>query len=571
VTTTAAAVTTTDRNGQPGSLPPPVATADEDTDSIMRRRLSWLMGGRLFVVTLLLGGTVFIGAELRGTVDSFTPTLLISFIVATYALSLVLAVWLPRTKSLILVAAVQLGWDIVLSTSLVFVSGGVASGFTFLYGIAILMAALIVGPRATQATAVATLILYTVLGVSVANGWVPHPPDQPAERYILDPEATGYAIVTNIVGLLLVTILASNLATRVRRTGAQLAQATESAASLARLNDDIVRSLTGGLITADVEGNVVAVNPAGAAIFGAEADALVGKAVSTLLPVEVHPPPPNTDVARGEGEASRPDGTTFPVGFTKNALVDAHGTVAGTLIMFQDLTELRALRDAAQRSERLAALGRLATGLAHEIRNPLSSISGSVQLIRESSALGNEDRRLLGIVLTEVRRLDDLVSTMLHVGRPSPPKRTTHDLRSLITDVVQVAQLGTASLVGVDIALEAPDPVEADIDAGQVRQVVWNLLKNALQVSPRGSTVHVAVRDSAGQVEIEVRDEGGGIPAEVEARLFETFFSNRAHGVGLGLALVRQIVDAHGGEIDVDNRPGEGATFRVRFDGPSSP
>ena len=529
---------------------------------IVRRRLQWLMVGRLLVASLLLGATLFAYVDPTRGFDAFTPRVLLILIASTYAVSLLCSVWLSRTAEPSAVAAAQLAWDVLLITGLVYVSGGVSSLFSFLYGVVILMAAIVVGPRATQAAAAASVLAYVVMGTTVAYGVVPHPPDQEAARYLLDASDAGFSLMSTVVGLTLVALLAGNLAARLRRAGGELRRAEENVASLERLNDDIVRSITAGLITTDLDGVVRTANPAAAAMLGSTPAALVGQRIAALLPVSAMQN--DDDAVRAEGTARRTDGTEFPVGYTVTPLLGPDGRVTGTLVSFQDLSEIRELRAAAEHAERLAALGRLAAGLAHEIRNPLSSISGSVQLVRETE-IGDEDKELLGIVLGEVERLDDLVSTMLQVGRPREPVRTDCDLGALVGDVVSVARAGPAPAAGVHIDYVVPDEaVHAFVDGDQMRQVVWNLLKNALQASPEAGTITVRVLRDGGDAIVTVADEGSGIDEPSRARMFDTFYSSRPHGVGLGLALVKQIVDQHEGTVEVESAPGEGAMFRVR-------
>jgi signal transduction histidine kinase len=272
-------------------------------------------------------------------------------------------------------------------------------------------------------------------------------------------------------------------------------------------------------------------------------------------------------VGRGEGEGKRPDGTRFAVGWNSTPLVDEAGAAPGTLYSFQDLTEIVELRQAARNAERLATLGGLSAGLAHEIRNPLSSISGSVELVRDAEGLSDEDKQLLGTVVSEVDRLEDLVTTMLSVGRPRPPTFRRHDLGSIASGVVAMAEQGPAAAKRVHIEFASPTAaVFSWVDADQVRQVIWNLLKNALSASQPGSTVTLEVRAQAdGGAEIRVIDRGSGIAEETRGRLFESFYSGSPHGVGLGLALVKQIVDAHRAKIEVASTPGSGSTFHVCF------
>jgi two-component system sensor histidine kinase PilS (NtrC family) len=530
---------------------PPPESGDE---AGVERRQRYLLAGRLLVATLLLGASVILHGD-----DQFgelTQRALMGLIGATYAMSLLVAIALPRVRRREWLAAAQLAWDVGLVTGVTYLLGGAASGFSFLYGVVILAAALVLGPRAAQQTTAAALLAYAAMALGAANGWIDPPPDQLDEGWLLDSEELALALLRNLVGFVLVGLLAGSLSERLRRTGGQLRQAAASAAEYARLNDDILRSMASGLLTTDLEGRVRLINPAGAQMLGTAPEALLGREVGSLLPVVVGGAP----IERGEGEAQRVDGTFFPVGFNCSPLRDAQGNLLGQLVVFQDLTELNTLRQKADRAERLAALGRLAAGLAHEIRNPLGSISGSVEMVREAAQLDEQDRRLLTLVLGEVDRLNDLVTTMLDIGRPRELELAPVDLASLSTELARVAQADG----GPRVVVEAPsEPVRVTADHAQVRQVLWNLLKNARQLSPLDRPVRVEVHDDARRPSFSVTDEGPGIAPEDRERLFDMFFSKRRHGVGLGLALVRQIVDAHGGEITVESEPGNGARFTV--------
>jgi two-component system sensor histidine kinase PilS (NtrC family) len=541
-------------------------TAEEDRSStLQRRRLQWLMVGRLVVATLLLGATMWVGIRGEAEYARFTPYFLSFLITATYGGSVAFAAWLVNGKNLGVQAATQIAFDLVITSALVYVSGGVGSAFTFLYGISVLMAALTIGPGATAITAVCSLGAYLVLGLSLANGWMPHPPDQAVDRYVLSAGDTAFFLFRNLIGLVVVSMLAGSLSSRVLATGGELRRAAQSAMALAQLNDDIVRSMLSGLVSTDFAGVVRSVNPAGAEMFKAQAEDLIGRPLANFLPVAALSV--DSGSARREGVATRGDGSRFPVGFSVSALRDSESQDIGKLIMFQDLTEIAELRATAERAERLAGLGRLAAGLAHEIRNPLSSISGSVELVRESKELSDEERQLLRIVVDEVQRLNGLVTTMLRVGKPLEVNRAVRDLAAVVDDVVQVARQGLAKISNVIIDYTRPsEPIEALADGDQIRQVVWNLVKNAIEASSPGDVVKLAVYVNAkGKVVIEVSDEGEGIADNDLDRLFDTFYSGRKQGVGLGLALVKQIVDAHQGRIEVRSKKGVGSTFSVEL------
>jgi two-component system sensor histidine kinase PilS (NtrC family) len=515
------------------------------------------------VATVLLGATMYLALDAI-RYGYFTPTFILILISAIYGSSIVFGVWLLRGRDEHSVAAAITTLDVLLITGLVYLTGGAGSIFSFLYGAQILTAALTLGSNAAYYTAAASLTCYFVQALALNLGWLPPPPDQPLSQYLLSSRDFQLALVSNMVGIAAVALLATNLARRAQVAGARLIVAEQSAARLERLNDDIVRSIGSGLITADDDGIILGINPAAQDILRDRHGALMGRPLSSILPDFANVPrdePPK----RADAVGRRADGSEFVMGYTLSTLVDANGNPSGLLLSFQDLTEIKTLRDQAERARQLAVLGQLATGLAHEIRNPLSSISGSVEMVREGNALSPEDARLLGIVISEVERLNSLVTTMLQVGRPTQIETERLDLRSIVSEVVAIARGETSSSNGLRIEEIAPhEPVMARVDPDRMRQVVWNLVKNAVQASPYRGKVEVRTgRNQDGRPFLEVADEGPGISHDGRERLFDMFYSGRSHGVGLGLALVKQIIDQHGGQIDLVDRAGRGACFRV--------
>jgi two-component system, NtrC family, sensor histidine kinase PilS len=555
----------------PASLLPPAGPEIEQDDRRAATRLQLFMGTRLGVATLLLGGTLLIALEDQRGFDSFTPQFLVILIAIIYGGSLISSVWLLGSSHRDRVALAQVATDLLVTTGLVYVTGGPGSGFTFLYGVAVLMAAMVVGPISARFTGAAAIALYSTVSICLAAGLLPPPPDQSSDAYLLPLAELAYAGLLNLLGLLLVTVLAGNLSARLLTAGGALRLAEASAATLARLNDDIVRSLSSGLISTDLDGQIRTINPTGLEMLGVDANA-IGRTVSDWLEIDMKllvggRSESTVGVARAEGSLRRSDGTRLPIGYSISRLTSIDGTAIGALVLFQDLSEIARLREVAARQERLAVLGRLSAGLAHEIRNPLGSISGSVELVRESPDLDDEERKLLGIILDEVERLDDLVSTMLQVGRPREPQRTLEDFRLTVETVVEMARRGPAATKNVTIEARTPaEPVPAWVDRDQVRQVLWNLVKNALQASPPGTVVRVTTTCTPdGSAVLEVSDEGQGIDPSQRDKVYNMFYSERTHGAGIGLALVRQIVDAHAGTIEIQSEQHQGATFIVTF------
>lgn len=527
---------------------------------IERRLLAWLFA-RLAVATLvLLAATMVLTGRYAFTRDAMFTLDVVLF--GSSTIGLVGLVRRTRGSVELLLAV-----DLCVATALLWLTGATASPLSFLYGLLTLASAMVAGPTTALWVAGASVALFLSVSWCVVAGVLPPPPDQLNTFVSITTADLATFTLSNVVGIGAVAALAVNLSLRVETAGGQLADAERAVAQLTQRNVDIVRSLSSGLLTTNPEGRIESVNPAAAAMFQAKPEALLGQ------PVELFFPRGEGSPERTEGLAHRPDGTTFAVGFREGPLQDAEGRVTGAVITFQDLTEVNRLRHAASESQRLAELGKLAAGLAHEIRNPLTSISGSVELVRESRTLHADDQRLLGIVLRETERLNTLVATMLRVARPSLPTPTPVDLGTMCGEIVAMARV-EAEEQGVRIELSLGrgdrsqgDPVEIVADGDQLRQVLWNLLRNALQASSAGQTVGVRVADEGTHALLEVRDHGQGLSKDAQAHLFDMFYSGRSHGIGLGLTLVQQIVTDHGGTISAENAgdAGGGALFRVRL------
>jgi signal transduction histidine kinase len=227
--------------------------------------------------------------------------------------------------------------------------------------------------------------------------------------------------------------------------------------------------------------------------------------------------------------------------------------------------QLALAEERADHAERLAALGRVAAALAHEIRNPLGSISGSIQLLRVNSALTDEDQRLCAIIVREASRLNDLVTDMMNLARPQRPMLACVDAAATAREVVELAGQSGRGVSDVFVQYAGSERALITADAAQLRQLIWNLVRNAVQASSAGSAVMVTVSTDAasGEAELCVQDHGVGLTEEAKERIFDAFFTTRAQGTGVGLAVVKRIADDHGFSIEVESESGHGATFTV--------
>ena len=462
-----------------------------------------------------------------------------------------------------------------MTTGLVYVTGGPGSGFTFLYGVAVLMAAMVVGPMSARLTGAAAIVLYGSVSICLAMRWLPPPTDQSPDAYVLPLTELAYAGLLNVLGLLLVTVLAGDLSARLLTAGGQLRLAEASAATLARLNDDIVRSLSSGLLSTDLDGKIRTINPTGVEMLGIAADALIGRRVADAArhrhaagALDQRDQPASRAPRATARRARRNTLSRSATRSTGSRTID--GTPIGALVLFQDLSEIARLREVAARQERLAVLGRLSAGLAHEIRNPLGSISGSVQLVRESPDLDAEERKLLGIILDEVERLDDLVTTMLQVGQAArAPAHATGPARDRSTTVVEMARARTRRGQGRSRS-NASSPTTPVHGLGRPRSSAAGAVEPGEECAAGLAARHASsacARCSGARRPRRARGQRRGARHRPSQRdkVYNMFYSERTHGAGIGLALVRQIVDAHGGAIEIQSEQNQGATFIVTF------
>jgi two-component system sensor histidine kinase PilS (NtrC family) len=398
---------------------------------------------------------------------------------------------------------------------------------------------------------------------------------------------TVWAIHTGAI--VLVAALASFLAAELRRTGEALRQRTSALRHLTDLHRRTVESLMSGLLTTDAEGRITSFNPEAERITGLSGQEALGLELERVLPDL------RELAVRHAGGPGAPPRVRIPhrnargqdlhLGLAAYVLREADGQPSGHVVIFQDVTDVVEMEAELRRSERLAGIGELSASIAHEIRNPLAAISGSIQILQKGGALGQqagETRRLMDIVLRETDRLNHLITDFLQYARPGPIQPEPVALEAAISDLLEIYGAVLPEAVELHVELEAGIGVHAD--PAQLRQLLWNLMLNACQAMPEGGRLAIAAhaapppapqdgassRRKASQgpeawVEIAVRDQGVGIPPEALERIFDPFFTTRSDGSGLGLATVHRIVQEHGGSIRLESSVGAGTVVRVRL------
>jgi two-component system, NtrC family, sensor histidine kinase PilS len=536
-------------------------------DRELRRRITYLMLYRVVLITLVLGLTVALNAASQLELTAPSTLSLFAIIIVTYVLTLVYAAILPRVANALRFADAQLLGDLLITTVLVHVSGGAQSGYTFFYPLSIVGAATVRYRRGAVVVAVASVLLL----VTVATlGWLRALP-VPAGLRLLpwDLSALGLVrqLLLNVGACVGIGFLASNLGEQLARSGERLQTQLTRSADLAAINENIIRCLSSGLLTIDLQGTIITYNQAAEEILGTPAGEAIGRPIAALVP-EMAPLLErlgrDEELRRGEVATGK-----RALGVSVSPLANHQDRTIGRIVNFQDLTELRRLEVQMRRAERLAVIGGVAAGVAHEIRNPLAAISGSIELLRGAAPAEGENRALYDIVLREVDRLNGLVSDLLDYARPRARVPIAMDLVPLLEETVRVFGQDR-SHANVRVVLRpsgTADGIRLDADPAQLRQVVWNLLRNGAEAMPEGGEATVSMRlvDDDGWAELAVTDTGVGIPADELDKIFEPFYTTKSRGSGLGLATVQRIVVEHGGTIAVASTVGKGTTFTVRI------
>ena len=579
------------------------------------QKLKWLTGLRLLLASILLGSAFVLDLGDRlpfGTIPLYV------LLACTFGLSLLYALGLRSQSYLGLQGLIQLTLDLILVILLVHFTGGPDSVFPFMFIFVIFAAANLLGMRGSLVVAVLSSLVYATLLLAEWTRLV-----QPvAFAGGLSQRPAGYAVyqvVIHAVAFLAVAILSSHLAERLRQAGRELEQRGIDLRNLRTLHEAIVATIPSGIMTFDLEGRLVSFNSAAERITGHGFAALQDQPwqMTPFAPCETlgtffATPTTRLDGPATELELRRADGRTIPVGIACSPLRSGDGDTIGLVAIFQDLTERRRVEEQLRRADRLSALGHLAANIAHEVRNPLAAISGSVEVLREDEAVTGSSRDLLEIILREARRLKLITGQFLDFAKPHPLLFRPCALRPLLEETLLLLAKSSEWHQGMlwEFTEEAPG-LHALADPDQLRQVAWNLCLNAAQSMPEGGTLTVTVRNvppgnegelvgsSMGEsrraaphsaesasppvqrsahhdwIEIALRDTGRGIPPEALERIFDPFFTTRPSGTGLGLAIARKIVESMGGSIRAESQPGMGTVFllwlRRAFTHPSAP
>ena len=521
-----------------------------------RNWLAWLVKVRILILTFLFG--------IQLAISELTPTrlplrLFLSTILLWYTLSLFYIALLSFWQEHRLQASLQVLTDLIMVSLVVHETGGWDSSLNFLYPLVIIVAGILLPRVWAHLVAAMAFILYgTVLELNyygVVPSYCTTHPELKALRGI---------ILVNLFAFLAVAYLAGQLVAKLRQARVQLKDASGALEDLQILHENIIQSVSSGLITTGLDGRITLVNNAAQRLLERTPDQLLGKPVAGLF-LDALPNAESNTHAEVRFDTAGTFRKTARVRVA--ALVGPERGTLGYVYALDDLTEIRRLEREVRMQDRLAAVGRLAAAIAHEIRNPLTSIAGSVSMLSGIPEMNEEHRRLLEIVTRESQRLNGIISEFLTYSRSKQYHFEKVDLVRLLEDTLTlIRHRMTTENTGITIASGFALPEAwALADGDKIKQVFWNFAENAVRAMRDGGTLKVSIERQGDDWQVSFADTGTGMTAQQTEKIFEPFQSNFEGGTGLGLAVVYQIVQAHEGRVWARSKPGQGTTLILRL------
>jgi two-component system, NtrC family, sensor histidine kinase PilS len=519
--------------------------------------LVWLVKVRILILTVLLGIELAIAqfTPVAFPLRWFVDTILLAYVLSTGYLAL-LRLWKDlRTQTVLQVIS-----DLLLVSALVYITGGVDSSLNFLYPLVIVVATILLPKAWSYLTSALAFLLYGAVLELCYFQIVPSYSSTHPSISVLQG-----IILVNLFGYLAIAYLAGLLAAKLRQADKRLERARGELESLQALHENIIRSTSSGLITTGLDGRITLVNTSAEKLLDRlEAD-LLGEPIAPLFLDPL--PQPASEYTHGEVRfvAANSYRRTFRV-LVSELNVPGRG-ILGHVYTLDDLTQLRRLEREVRMQDRMAAVGRLSAAIAHEVRNPLTSIAGSASLLAEMPDLSEEHRRLLQIVTRESERLNDIITDFLAYSRTKQYHFAHVNMVPLLEDTLTL--LGhrlQAQNTGINIERRyATNEVYALADGDRMKQVFWNFCENAVRAMKQGGTLTVSIEPSGDDWQFSFADTGAGMSPQMVEKVFEPFQSQFEGGTGLGLAIVYQIVQAHEGKVFVRSKQGQGCTFVLRI------
>jgi two-component system, NtrC family, sensor histidine kinase PilS len=538
-------------------------------------QLRWLMLARVVIVTFLLGLATFIEVMRMEPLSTISASVLFTTILLTYIFSILFLFLLKYIRNITLNIYIQSICDVALVTAMVYATGGIRSIYSVFYPLVIIYSVLFLGRKGGLVIASAAGIFYGLFADFEFYGVIYPVFPIPIPDYQLHAGYVFTRIITHILSFYLIAFLASFVVEQERKTRTLLAEKQTAFDKLDLLHRSIIESVDTGILTINLRGQIKSLNRAAAEITGLSFHKIVNEKFSDIFPdcpslLEEQHTDGNRILARTRFEMAfrTGDGRKQLLGGSVSPLRDPSGVTIGNIIIFQDLTAINEMKESLEKSRRLAFIGEMAAGLAHEIRNPLASISGSIQMLKGDLTRNDTNARLMQIIIRGKDQLESFLKDFLIMARPAPGVREALDVRETIRDVIESLRYISDWHELLEVNTHLTDgPLFIQANKIEIRQVIWNLILNAVQAMPEGGILRVEARHSEIEgrngAEIRIGDTGCGIRDQDLQRIFEPFYTTRDTGTGLGLAVVSRIMEAYRGRIHMQSEPGKGTVFTI--------
>jgi len=564
------------------------STLSHDAHPKMLKNVKGLMLGRVIILTLLL--TITLLFQLSEKKYFFIPLTnnFYYFIGLFYLVTITYALSLKKVKDPQRFAFSQIVIDQLFITGLIYFTGGKESFFPIAYIFSIIASSMIFYKRGALFSASLSSLLFGLLLLLQLYRWI-NPLGEPP---IYDASQIFYSLIIYMAAFHIVAFLSSAVSEELKKKGKELIQKQVDYNQLEAFNRNIIQSLDAGLLTIDFSGNINFLNRTGEKILNRNEEELKNTSIYDLFPrinsmieqARKKGSAPSPDYQRYETLLSNHDGRKIYLGFSISPLTDPEGSLIGHTLIFQDITKFKEMEEEMKRVDKMAAVGVLAAGMAHEIRNPLASLSGSIQMLKTELSLDDHQQHLMEITLRESERLNALITDFLLFAQPPQTHKILYPIRKILEETIDLFTHSPSFRDGIHIRRPGEhEEVRVSIDPDQMKQVFWNLLINAAQSMSNGGEIRVQLGKGNGLgvtglrlsselggkewAKISIIDSGNGIAQEEREKIFEPFFTTKENGTGLGLSIVHKIIENHNGLIRVESELGRGSSFIIYLPG----
>ena len=541
----------------------------------LKGKIKGLILSRVAIATFLLGIFIFLQIKAPDFLTQQSISYFYGIIALIYLLSLVFSVLSRIFTNHRVHIYLQTMTDVVMITALIYVTGGIRSTYAVFYPLVIIYSVLYLGRNGGLITASAASIFYGLL-IDLEYYRVITPISHP---YIWEiPDTAGHVflrIFVNILSFYLIALLASFVVEKEKKTRALLVEKESAFNQLDLLYRSIIESIDAGILTIDLEGRIKSFNRAAEHITGWSFTSVENRRLQDIFPAwkELSVNSFNDDNGSIKGRFEMPavviQDRRLILGCALSALRDNSSQKIGDILIFQDLTKVKEMEAVSERNRRLAFVGEMAAGLAHEIRNPLASISGSIQMLMKESSMGTTEGRLMQVIMRGKDQLEGFVKDFLLLARHNRGPHHEVLIGGVIGEVLEAARVMPDWNSNIEISDTLEEGCAIKGNREEMRQLIWNLILNAAQAMPEGGRLAVGVRkknlETHEGLEIIVADNGVGITDENKKMIFEPFFTTKERGTGLGLAIVMRIVNSYGGNLLLESTSGIGTKFVIWF------